>query len=184
VFVTAAIVAFAAFLLSWLLPELSLRQTAAAEGVGESFASPRHDSSERELERILSSLLQREERQRLYDALVERSGVDITPPEGWLLNRIGERAPTTAPALATELRVQLDALREPLAGLTRRAYVTTDPDRELELTESGVHAREQLIDAGRAELCRLLDGWEPEQDEDMQPVLRRLAGALVVEMPA
>jgi EmrB/QacA subfamily drug resistance transporter len=184
VFITAAAVAFFAFLLSWLLRELPLRQTAAAEGVGESFASPRHDSSERELERILSSLLQREERQRVYAALVERSGVDITPPEGWLLNRIGERAPTTAPALATELHVRLDRLREPLAGLTRRAYVTTEPDRELELTESGQHAREQLIDAGRAELCRLLDGWEPDQDEDMQPVLRRLAGALVVEMPA
>jgi EmrB/QacA subfamily drug resistance transporter len=184
VFLTAAAVASFAFLLSWLLRELPLRQTAAAEGVGESFASPRHDSSERELERILSSLLAREQRQRVYDALVQRSGVDITPPEGWLLIRIGERAPTTAPELATELHVGLDQLREPLAGLTRRAYVTTDPDTELELTPSGVHAREQLIDAGRAELCRLLDGWEPDQDEDMQPVLRRLAGALVVEMPA
>ena len=184
VFVTAAAVAGAAFVLSWLLRELPLRQTAAAEGVGESFASPRHDSSEHELERILSSLLQREERQRIYDALIEGSGIDITPPEGWLLNRIGERAPTTVPALAAELRVPSDELREPLAGLTRRAYITTDTDHELELTESGTHAREQLIAAGRAELCRLLKGWEPEQDEDMQPVLRRLAGALVVEMPA
>jgi EmrB/QacA subfamily drug resistance transporter len=184
VFRLAAAVSVAGFLLSWLLRELPLRQTAAAEGVGESFASPRHDSSERELERILSSLLQREERQRVYDALVRRSGVYITPPEGWLLNRIGERAPTTAPALAAELHVPPDQLRDPLAGLTRRGYVTADPDHELELTESGVHAREQLIDAGRAELCRLLDGWRPEEDEDMQPVLRRLAGALVVEMPA
>jgi EmrB/QacA subfamily drug resistance transporter len=184
VFRLAAFVSVAGFLLSWLLRELPLRQTAAAGGVGESFASPRHDSSERELERILSSLLQREERQRVYDALVERSGVEITPPEGWLLNRIGERAPTTAPALAAELHVPVEQLRDPLAGLTRHAYVTADPDRELELTESGVHAREQLIDAGRAELCQLLDGWRPEEDEDMQPVLRRLAGALVVEMPA
>ncbi len=184
VFRLAAAVSVGGFLLSWLLRELPLRQSAAAEGVGESFAAPRHDSSEHELERILSSLLQREKRQRVYDALVQRSGVEITPPEGWLLNRIGERAPTTAPALAAELHVQPDQLREPLAGLARRAYVTTDPDRELELTESGAHARERLIDAGRAELCRLLDGWEPEQDEDLQPVLRRLAGALVVEMPA
>jgi EmrB/QacA subfamily drug resistance transporter len=184
VFRLAAIVSVAGFAISWLLRELPLRQTAAAGGVGESFASPRHDSSEQELERILSSLLQREERQRIYDALVQRSGVDITPPEGWLLNRIGERAPTTAPALAAELHVSADELSDPLAGLTRRAYVTLDPERELELTESGLHAREQLIDAGRAELCRLLDGWRPEEDEDMQPVLRRLAGALVVEMPA
>jgi MFS family permease len=184
VFRLAAAVSVVGFLLSWLLRELPLRQTAAAEGVGESFASPRHDSSERELERILSSLLQREERQRVYDALVARSGVDITPPEGWLLNRIGERAPTTAPALAAELHVPAEELRAPLAGLTRRAYVNTDSDRELELTEEGTQAREQLISAGRAELCRLLDGWHPEEDEDMQPVLRRLAGVLVVEMPA
>ncbi len=190
VFRLAAFVSVGGFLLSWLLRELPLRQTAAAGGVGESFASPRHDSSERELERIVSSLLQHEERQRIYDALVKRSGVDITPPEGWLLNRIGERAPTTAPALAADLHVSPDQLRDPLAGLTRHAYVTADPDhdhdpdRALELTESGVHAREKLIDAGRAELCRLLDGWRPEEDEDMQPVLRRLAGALVVEMPA
>jgi EmrB/QacA subfamily drug resistance transporter len=184
VFAAAAGVALAAFLLSWLLPELSLRQTAAAEGVGESFASPRQDSSEHELERILSSLLQREERQRVYEDLIEHSGIRVTPPEGWLLNRIAERAPVTEPALAAELHVSTEDLRQPLAGLVRRAYVDVDPERALELTASGLAAREQLITAGRAELCRLLDGWEPDQDEDMQPVLRRLAGALVVEMPA
>ncbi len=185
VFRLAAIVSVAGFALSWLLRELPLRQTAAAGGVGESFASPRHDSSERELERIVSSLLQREERQRVYEQLVEHSGIEITPPEGWLLNRIAERAsPHSAPALAAELRVPLEQLREPLAGLTRRGYITTEPDGTLELTEAGLAAREKLIAAGRAELCRLLDGWRPEEDEDMQPVLRRLAGALVVEMPA
>jgi EmrB/QacA subfamily drug resistance transporter len=184
VFLTAAAVAFFAFLLSWLLRELPLRQTAAADGVGESFASPRHDSSEHELERILSSLLQREERQRVYEDLIEHSGVHVTPPEGWLLNRIAERAPVAEPDLAAELHVSTERLREPLSGLVRRAYVDVDPERELELTATGLAAREQLITAGRAELCRLLDGWEPDADEDMQPVLRRLAGALVVEMPA
>jgi DNA-binding MarR family transcriptional regulator len=184
VFRLAAAVSVVGFLLSWLLRELPLRQTAAAEGVGESFASPRHDSSERELERILSSLLQREERQRVYDALVDRSGIAITPPEGWLLNRIGEREPVTEVELASELHVSTESLREPLAGLVRRAYVDIDPGHTLGLTASGTDAREQLITAGRAELCRLLDGWRPEEDEDMQPALRRLAGALVVEMPA
>jgi EmrB/QacA subfamily drug resistance transporter len=185
VFRLAAGVSVAGFLISWLLRELPLRQTAAADGVGESFASPRDDSSERELERILSSLLQREERQRVYDALVNHSGVEITPPEGWVLNRIGERtSPHSAPELAAELRVPSQQLREPLVGLTQRGYITTDSAEMLELTESGRAAREQLIAAGRAELCRLLDGWRPEEDADMQPVLRRLAGALVVEMPA
>jgi EmrB/QacA subfamily drug resistance transporter len=182
VFATAAAVALVAFLLSWLLREVPLRQTAAAQGVGESFASPRHDSSEQEIERILSSLMQREERQRVYQELIDRSGVHVTPPEGWLLNRIGERAPTSAPALTDELHVSPEQLQEPLDGLSRRAYVRDDGG-SLELTDTGLEAREKLITAGRAELCRLLDGWKPEEDEDLQPVLRRLAGALVVEMP-
>jgi EmrB/QacA subfamily drug resistance transporter len=184
VFTVAAAVSFVAFLLSWLLREIPLRQTAAAEGVGETFAAPRHDSSEHELERILSSLMQREERQRVYETLIDRSGVQVTPPEGWLLNRIGERAPTSAPAMAEELHLSPDQLREPLDGLTRHAYVMTDDEHHLELTPAGSAASEQLIAAGRAELCRLLDGWRPEEDEDLQPVLRRLAGALVVEMPS
>jgi MFS family permease len=184
VFTAAAAVALVSFLLSWLLREIPLRQTAAAEGVGESFASPRQDSSEHELERILSSLMQREERQRVYQELIDRSGVHVTPPEGWLLNRIGERAPTSASALASELRVPPEQLSEPLDGLTRRAYVFTDDARQLELTPDGEAARERLIAAGRAELCRLLEGWKPDEDEELQPVLRRLAGALVVEMPS
>jgi EmrB/QacA subfamily drug resistance transporter len=183
VFTVAAAVALVAFLLSWLLREVPLRQTAAAaQGVGESFASPRHDSSEQEIERILSSLMQREERQRVYRELIDRSGVHVTPPEGWLLNRIGERAPTTLPALTDELHVSPEQLRGPLDGLSRRAYVRDDSGT-LELTDAGLEAREKLITAGRAELCRMLEGWEPEEDEGLQPVLRRLAGALVVEMP-
>jgi MFS family permease len=55
VFLAAAGVSLVAFALTWLLRELPLRQTAAAEGVGESFASPRGDSSERELERIAAA---------------------------------------------------------------------------------------------------------------------------------
>jgi DNA-binding MarR family transcriptional regulator len=161
---------------------MPLRQTAAAQGVGETFASPRHDSSEQEIERILSSLMQREERQRIYQELIDRSGVNVTPPEGWLLNRIGERAPTSAPALTDELHVSPEQLQEPLDELSRQAYVRDD-DGSLELTDAGLEAREKLLAAGRAELCRLLDGWKPEEDEDLQPVLRRLAGALVVEMP-
>ena len=162
---------------------MPLRQTARAEGVGESFASPRHDSSEREIERILSSLMQREERERVYERLIDRSGIDITPPEGWLLRRIAERSGTTEPELSDQLHVSPDQLRDPLLSLTRRSYISMDSDQHIELTTAGQMASDQLLAAGREQLCSLLDGWEPEHDEDLQPVLRRLAGALVVEMP-
>ena len=183
VFLTAAGIAVVGFALTWLLREVPLRQTAHAEGVGESFASPRHDSSEQEIERILSSLMQREERERVYERLVDHSGIEVTPPEGWLLRRIAEHSPTTESALSDQLHTPLERLRDPLASLTGRAYISIDSDRRIELTAAGQAASDQLLAAGREQLCRLLDGWEPEHDEDLQPVLRRLAGALVVEMP-
>ena len=76
-----------------------------------------------------------------------------------------------------------ERLHDPLASLTRRAYVRADSDRQIELTPAGQAASDQLLAAGREQLVGLLDGWEPEQDEELQPVLQRLAGALVVEMP-
>src|SRR5262249_56780306 len=56
VFLAASGFAVAAFLLTWLLREVPLRGTAPAEGIGESFASPREDRSDRELERIISAI--------------------------------------------------------------------------------------------------------------------------------
>jgi EmrB/QacA subfamily drug resistance transporter len=185
VFLTAAVVAFVGFLLSWLLREQPLRQTTRAETgtVNESIPPARHHSSERELERILGCLLQSEERERVYEALIEEARIEITPQETWLLGRIAEREPTSTPALADQLDLSPERLRDPLDALVLRQYVHAGGDGRLELTDSGHAAREQLIAAGRDQLCQLLDGWHPREDEELGPVLRRLAGALVLEMP-
>jgi EmrB/QacA subfamily drug resistance transporter len=183
VFLSAAGIAVVGFALTWLLRELPLRQTARAEGVGESFATPHHHSSEREIERILSSLMQREQRRRVYERLIDESGIDITPQEGWLLRRIAERSPTSESALAGQLHIAPERLHDPLAALTNRAYIRADSERQIELTPAGQAASDQLLAAGRDQLVGMLDGWQPEQDEELQPVLQRLAGALVVEMP-
>jgi EmrB/QacA subfamily drug resistance transporter len=184
VFLTAAVVAFCGFLLAWLLREQPLRRTTRAESdTVESIPPSRHQSSERELERILSSLLRREERERVYEQLIAEAGIEITPPETWLLGRIAEREPTSMTVLAGRLQVEPEQLREPLDGLVSRRYIHGDGGGRFELTESGHAAREHLLAAGRDQLCRLLDGWKPEEDEELRPVLRRLAGALVLEMP-
>ncbi len=183
VFLAASVITLVGFLLSWLLRELPLRETTRADGVGETFASPRPSSSERELERILSSLLEHEQRQQVYERMIEGSGLEITPPEAWLLGRIADRPHTRASALAEQLRVPPEQLGDPLAALERRAYVRADGEDQLELTDTGRAARDQLIDSGRQQLCVLLEGWHPEQDEELTPVLRRLANALIVEMP-
>jgi EmrB/QacA subfamily drug resistance transporter len=183
VFLTATAVSLVGFLLTWLLRELPLRQSARAEGVGETFASPHHQSSERELERILSTLVQQRQRERVYEQLIEQSGVEITPSESWLLGRIAERPGTSLNALSSELRVPPEELQAPLSVLVRRGYVRSGGDGRLELTDPGLAARARLVEAGRDQLRGMLDGWRPEDDEELARVLRRLAGALVLEMP-
>jgi MFS family permease/DNA-binding MarR family transcriptional regulator len=183
VFLAAAAISALAFVLTWFLREVPLRQTARAEGVGESFASPRDDSSERELERILGSLLQHEERRRIYEELIRRSGVAIEPGESWVLGRLSERPPISADALARELDVPRDDIRAGVAALTARAFVQAAGAGRVELSAGGRQALDRLVAARREQLCSLLDGWAPHEDDELAPVLDRLARALVAEMP-
>jgi DNA-binding MarR family transcriptional regulator len=159
-------------------------QTASAEGLGESFASPREDSSERELERICGSLLQKEGRRRTYEEVIRRSGVEIAPEDSWVLARLGERRPITAPALAHALDVPISSLRGPLEELEARAWVLELADDELDLSTGGRETLDRLIAARRAQLCELLAGWEPDEDAELSAAVDRLARALTAEMPA
>jgi DNA-binding MarR family transcriptional regulator len=183
VFMAAAGISVVAFLLTWLLQEVPLRQTAAADGIGESFASPREDSSERELERIVGSLLQKEVRLRVYEDLIADSGIEIAPHESWLLARLAEREPMRLDALAESLYVPLASLGAPLALLLRRSYVAQDGADQLSLTRDGREALDQLVGCRQEHLRRLLDGWDTENDEHLCAALDRLARALTGEMP-
>jgi EmrB/QacA subfamily drug resistance transporter len=182
VFIAAAGISVFAFLLTWLLREVPLRETARAEGIGESFASPRDDSSEHELERIITSLLRGDARTHVYERLIVRAHLELTPAQAWLLGRLREREPTDAETLSRELRAPLDRVEAAVAVLQRRGLVVGDGT--LELTEEGRAVVGRLVDAGRDELRLLLENWRPGDGEEVGPVLRRLAASLVAEMPA
>jgi hypothetical protein len=62
VFVVAACIGALGFILTLFLHEIELRDTAAAEGLAESFAMPRDATSLEELERIVTVLIARENR--------------------------------------------------------------------------------------------------------------------------
>jgi len=179
VFLAAAGIMAVAFLLTWLLREVALR-AAAAEGIGETFASPREDSSERELERILSSLVRGDERTRIYRQLIARSGVDATPPQAWVLGRLHDREPIAPVALADALDVEPGRL-EPVLGEVERLGLVRVDDGTCRLSDRGEAVYGRLVDAGRVELAALI----PQQDGDGEaaPVLRRLAESLVADMP-
>ncbi len=182
VFVAASGIALVGFLLTWWLPEVPLRTASTTDGLGESFASPRGADSERELERIASQLMRRDERTRVYQATIARAGVDIQPGESWVLGRVGERGPTTVDDLAGELQVDPGRLAPRVDALVARGYLR-DGDG-IAMTAAGEHALHQLIEARRHQLRTLLDDWSPDTDDELAAALDRLARALVAEIPA
>jgi hypothetical protein len=180
IFLVAAGFAIAAFLVTWLLREVPLRETGAAEGIGESFAAPREDRSDRELERIISSIASGRMRTETYQRIVDESRVELTPAEAWLLGRLatsgtlehGESKATTP---------------EEVAGLTaeliRRGYLTIEPANGLlELSERGRQANAALVEAGRAVLTRIASDIDPPEEE-VADILRRLAISLLADIP-
>jgi hypothetical protein len=181
IFLAASGFAIAAFLLTWLLREVPLRATAPAEGIGESFASPREDRSDRELERIISSVAGGRMRAEIYGRIVESAGVDFTPAEAWLVGRVaieGRIDGLGPPRSASPAEIALLTAR-----LLERGYLTVDLEHDrIELSETGLHAHERLVEAGRAELMTLIADAHPPEDE-VNGVLRQIAASLLADIP-
>jgi len=184
VFLTAAGAAAVAFLLTWLLPEVPLRTTTRAPDPGDGFHGARDDDALRELERSLSLLAGREQRWQLYRRLAIRAGIELAPPELWLLARLGERAPLTEIELAEQLRMDGRPVDDALEQLRLRSLVEMRDDGTIALTEPGRRDYERLVTAKCDGLRELLDGWNPEQHAELQQLVDTLGRDLVSEIPA
>jgi EmrB/QacA subfamily drug resistance transporter len=184
VFMTAAGAAALAFLLAWLLPEVRLRTTTEAPDPGEGFHGARDDDALRELERSLSLLAGREQRWQLYERLAIRAGIELAPPELWLLARLGERPPLAEIELAEQLRPDGSSVGDALKHLRQRFLVEIRDDGTIALTEAGRQDYERLVTARCDGLRELLDGWSPDQHAELQQLVDVLARDLVSEIPA
>ena len=149
---------------------MPLRRSAAADGVAEKYAMPREAESLPELERIVATLAQRENRWRVYDDVAQRAGLDLDPAELWLLARIGEG---TAVDLA-----------DPQADRGRRLAPRTRPARERPPRRDGAAVYERILTARRQGLAELLEGWAPEEHDEVLAMLDRFARELVAAPPA
>ncbi|HEV8251057.1 MAG TPA: MDR family MFS transporter [Gaiellaceae bacterium] len=177
VFLAASGLMVLGFALTWLLRDVPLRETAAAGGIGESFASPREERSDRELERIVSSIVRGDARSKIYEQVIQRSGVDLSPAEAWLVGRLSSD-PSIPASDSAPVRIARLTMR-----LIGRGYLTTEGAAEgLELSEKGREAHARLVESGRDELTRLVSERLGEEEE-LAPVLRRVAASLVAEMP-
>lgn len=182
VFLAAVPFALAAFVLAWFLKELPLRKAVEkTAGLGESFAMPKEGSSLKEIERLLTVLVSREGRRRIYQRLTSRAGVNLDPPECWLLFRINEYHPTSATDLASNLELPETLLLSHLERLKEAGLLVKGEDSkaQLTITQDGQRIIERLVAARRQSLAELLEGWTPEQHEELARMLGRLARDLL-----
>jgi len=183
VFLAAVPFAVLAFILSWLLEEVPLRETAQATDPGQTFAMPEDCSSLDEVARALSVLSSREGRRRMYERLAARAGLDLAPGCCWLLLRLDEQAPTTLADLARRAQVPVATLEPFLTRAVQDGLVAIDGGAgtatgQLTLTAQGQQAADRLVEARREGLAQLLGDWSPERHAELADMLSHLARKL------
>jgi len=172
VFTVATAVVLVAFLVSWLIPERPLRKTVETT-VGDAIGGPVDTDSMRELARALSIAVGRERTLAFLEDTCRRAGVELSPSASWALLRLGSPEEPTLDNLAARPHVD-----------TTRLMVAVEELRELELldgerpTDAGHALRERLVIARTDGLRVLVADWEPDQNPELDPLLRRLASEL------
>ncbi|HWV57361.1 MAG TPA: MFS transporter [Longimicrobiales bacterium] len=173
VFLAAMFVVAFGFVLTWLLPEPTLRETvaAAAGDVGVEaerlFPLPTDSDSISKLERALSLLADRSLRREYIVGVVERAGVDLSPGAAWLLIRFASNPRVAPTELARRYRVSPEQLEAAATELRQRGLVTLErgaggePDRHSP-TAAGQAILKRLLDARRDHLAAVIAEWPPE----------------------
>jgi EmrB/QacA subfamily drug resistance transporter len=186
VFLVAAGVAVAGFLLSWILEERPLRDTiAAGAGLGEGFAMPTGDDSAAQISHGLSVLLRRDTQRRILELVAKRAGVDLGPAACWVLAQI-DRSPEASPLdLARIHSVDPARLAAAFGDLEARGLIEkSGAASRFGLTEAGRQTLRCLDVARRERIGDLLADWSPDQHRQVAELLRRYASDVPDEAPA
>jgi EmrB/QacA subfamily drug resistance transporter len=184
VFMLAAGVAAAGFVLSLFLPQRTLRDApATSTGLDDGLAVPRSPNSLAEVERALTRVTTREERERFRRAIAERSGVDISPGAIWALIRIDEHGFARARAMALEDGVEERRVAEVLGELRRRGLLAGE-DGGVRVTTTGEQETQRVVGARRALLTEALADGDADRRPEVSALLTRLARELCGEPPS
>jgi hypothetical protein len=172
VFTVATAIVLVAFVLSWLIPERPLRTTVETT-VGDVIGAPVDTDSMRELARCLSIAVGRERTLAFLADTVQRAGVELSPGASWALLRLGAPDAPSVENLAARPHVRQERLLAAVEEL--RGLGLLDGERP---TEAGRVTRERLVAARTDGLRTLVADWEPDENPELDPLLRRLAEEL------
>ena len=187
VFLVAGVVTrLEAFVLSWFIPELPLRETVTTGDMGSTFAVPRDSDSLAEIANQIGRLDRREGAREIVRRVAARAGVDLSPAACSLLARYHEDATTDLPALATRIGIDVSALADAREELVRAGLVvaTTGPPPAVELTAAGHATLGRLTATGEQRLADLLRDWRPEEHEELARLIVALARAFFIDTTA
>jgi EmrB/QacA subfamily drug resistance transporter len=187
VFLIGTPIAFVAFLLSWLLPEVPLRKSVRTAEPGEGLAVQGPRSSLDQIQLNLERLANRENRGQLYRGLAERAGVSLPPRSCWLLYRVADHPHCSVDEVAKRVKADPTTIEPGLRGLVEAGLIARDERPSgsgagrLHLTAAGVEAVDRLTAARRAGLTELLEGWDVGAHPEIAAMVSELAAALLAD---
>jgi DNA-binding MarR family transcriptional regulator len=189
VFLVAAAVSVAGFVIAWLMPELPLRDTvaAASSSVGqeaaEAFSMPAPDDNSGALLRALAVLADRDVQRAHIEGITRDAGVDLPPLDAFLLLRLEENPDVNLAQVATTYSLAPQRVADAVARLRGRGLVMVEAGdgsrRRYRLTGPGCNLYDRLAAARRERLLKLQADWPAEQRDRVADILQRLARELV-----
>lgn len=188
VFLWGVPISAVAFLLTWLLKEVPLRQVAGAPDQAQSLAPtsmPSTADSADEVVRVLSLLARREDRSRVYTELAADAGLHLDPASTWALCRLDGRSEVSYAWLDQRFGLDADEITRffrPLRDAGLIELVPPDGQPSIaRLTPDGLVAIERLVAARRARLTERLGNWSDESDARLASKLTELARDLLAD---
>jgi EmrB/QacA subfamily drug resistance transporter len=183
VFITASGFAVVGFVLSWFIRELKLRETVATGDLSDTYAAPRDADSLAEIVNKLGRVDRREGARELVMRVAARAGVDLSPAACWLLARLSEDHAPDLAALSARFDVDSETLAAAREELARKHLIdpsASDPSVDA-LTASGHATLERLVATGEQRLSDLLEGWRPEEHEELARMIATLAQQFFID---
>jgi DNA-binding MarR family transcriptional regulator len=180
----AAAIGLAAFVSSWFIQQLPLRETVLTADMADTFAPPRHEDSLAEIATKLGRLDRRQGAREIMRRVSERAGVELNPAACWLLAMLSREPPSTLESLARRAGVAPAVLNAAGEQLLARGLIERAGHEQLRLTAEGQATLERLRATGEQRLSDLLREWRPQQDPALAHLITELAHDFLIDTDA
>jgi len=186
VFLVASAIGVFAFLLSWFIRELPLRDTVGTGDITDTLAVPREADSLSEIVNQIGRLDRRQGAREIIRRVAARAGVELSPAACWLLARYHGDPTLDLQTLGRRIDVDPDSLAKPRAELEAKGLLVAaaGPPPSWTPTPEGEATLAQLIATGEQRLADLLRDWKPEEHEELARMIATLARSFFIDTTA